>query len=159
MENPVTYTRVVHVGGGGGRPFVANVLGDDLAETIPVEESIARGRPEFPVGDEGVRVLYGDSAGVTCALDADDELDAERRIVATFGDAAQIDDLQSALLFLDADDLVDAADALQTFAGIDEGEHVDVDRLEQLATRLRGCAGRGPTGKGFLAAEEEEARA
>lgn len=83
------------------RTYIANVLGEGLdliPDEIPVESYKAEGHRELPVGDDGVRVLYGDPDGVTCVVDADDENDAERRIIATWSDAVTIDDLDLSTL-------------------------------------------------------------
>lgn len=74
--------------------FIANLIGESLVEGLP-EEGIAE--PPVRVGDEGILALYGDGEGVTVVVAAYNLADAERRIVATFGDAAFIDDLQESV--------------------------------------------------------------
>jgi hypothetical protein len=77
-----------------GRAYVANVLGDlmEEGEEIPVGAASPRA-----VGDDGVIILYGDREAATVSVAADDEADAERRIIRTFGDDATIDDLDRAV--------------------------------------------------------------
>lgn len=69
--------------------FVANVLGENL-----IVGEIEVGEKPRVVGDDGVVVQYGDPDGVCVVMVADDENDAERRVIATFGEESVIDDLQ-----------------------------------------------------------------
>lgn len=72
--------------------YVANVIGDELIPApIPVE---AAAPVRYGEGADDLFVLYGDLEGITCVLVADDENDAERIIIRTFGDMLTIDDLQ-----------------------------------------------------------------
>lgn len=68
--------------------YQANVIGDGL-----IDEERPVGSPPLIVGDEGLVVLYGDTEGVTIIVAATDEDEAERRIIATWGDGAYIDEL------------------------------------------------------------------
>lgn len=74
--------------------FQANVIGANL---IDAEKPVGS-TPQL-IGSEGLIVLYGDTEGITVMTAASDESEVERRIVATFGDDATIDDLQSAQEF------------------------------------------------------------
>lgn len=69
--------------------YVANVLGNGL-----IDGSMDVGSRPVRPSDEGIFILYGDGDGVTVAVAADDEDDAERRIIASFSDDVTIDDLQ-----------------------------------------------------------------
>jgi hypothetical protein len=70
--------------------YTSNVIGEGLIdEDLPVE----RENPTpLPVGDEGILIEYGDrETGITVTVAAEDENDAEARILRTFGDDAYVD--------------------------------------------------------------------
>lgn len=70
------------------RLYQANVIGDGL-----IDEERPVGSPPLIVGDEGLVVINGDREGVTIIVAATDADEAERRIIATWGDSAFIDEL------------------------------------------------------------------
>lgn len=55
-------------------------------------------RGAHPVGEDGVRVLYGDHLEVVVLVQASDEGDVERRVIRTWGPDVDVDDICEAAL-------------------------------------------------------------
>ncbi len=133
------------------RGYTANVLGTDI---IDHEKPV--GSPPRAIGG-GLFVDYGDREGVTLHLAAENENDAERRIIRELGDGVTIDDLQETygsvrdrkdeeqyaiasadvVAPLTTSEATFVADSLETLAGLDEGEHTDRDELLRVAKVFR----------------------
>lgn len=103
-----------------------------------VSRPMYRYRDEMHLPDYARSVVPASAIEGACV--SDDEL-AEERAALTDDERAELDALPTATTpRVDRGDLLAAAEKIETFAGIDEGEYEDYDALLALAARLRAAA-------------------